>query len=268
MIHKKEKARVVSIVLIIAFILVSLFLLPQQLSAQSSTAFRPDPLEITIGLGQVEAVQIVIENVKNLYGAEMHLRFDPTVVEVVDADPNKDGIQVSPGDFLKPDFIAVNKADNKAGTIDLAFTELNPTPPANGSGVFATIAFRGKTLGKTTKLTSKGNILAVITGAQKVVAAPFKWEDGSITIVNPKPPTPTATLNVTPTRAATPTLEVTTTATPQVASDSSAGNNSVWDALFILIGLAGCLGAIAILAVVGFLVIRRSAKSVASNSQR
>lgn len=223
---------------------------------------------MTIGVGQVEVIKIRIENVKDLYGAELHMKFDPSVVEVVDADPTKDGIQLMPGDFPKPEFVALNRADNKVGTIDYALTQLNPTPPANGSGTVVSILFRGKALGKSTKITSKGNILPVVVGPQKVMPTPFTWQDGTITIVPPKPPTPTptgkATVTLTPARAQSGTLVATRAPTeappaPSLTPAASTNDRLVMAGLILVAG-GGCLGTLALLAVAAFLLLRRPSR--------
>ncbi len=228
-------------------------------SAQTGTVFRPDPLNLEIGVGQVEALNIVIENVKDLYGVEAHLKFDPSVVEVVDADSGKDGIQVIPGGFPQPDFVAVNKADNKAGTIDFAATQLNPTPPVSGGGIAFTIQFRGKTLGKKTKITAKGNILPVVVGPQKVQPTTFTWQDGTITIVPPKPPTPTPFLTATATRPPTVTpVAPATDVPPEVINQPSrsAASDTLMNAVLLLIACGGCLGALIVLAVAVFVLLK------------
>jgi hypothetical protein len=250
--------------------------------AQGATIFRVDPAQISVGLGQVETVRVVIENVKELYGGEAHLKFDPAVLEVVDADPARDGIQITPGDFLKPDFVAVNKADNTLGTIDYALTQLNPTPSANGSGVFMIVQFRGKAQGKTSKITASGNILAVIAGPQKVVAGPFTWVDGSVAVVEPRTPTPTPTAvpTLTPTRTSTSSPTATApppTATAGVAKPAATsvaaptpapggapaaaaapgGAGGLSDDLLIGLAAAGFLGAAVLLLLATLLVLRK-----------
>jgi len=116
-------------------------------------------------------IPVKLENVANLYGAEFHLSFDPGLLEVVDADSNPDnGIQIDLGPFLTglswpenppegwegnwppyetPYFIAVNSADNANGTVDFAFTLLNPTEPLSVSDAqaLAIIAFHCKAQG-------------------------------------------------------------------------------------------------------------------------
>lgn len=89
--------------------------------------------------GKGVLVEIVLDQVENLYGAEVHLVFDPTVVQVEDADPDFPGVQLAPGlAFPKGrSFAALNRADNDKGTIDFAATLLNPAPPIEGDTMIA-----------------------------------------------------------------------------------------------------------------------------------
>jgi hypothetical protein len=89
--------------------------------------------------GQPVTVDILAQDVSNLYGLEIHLRFDPTTLRLEDADPDQDGVQLTPGSLLDPTqgFIVANQADNQAGTAVFAITLINPAPPVEGSGVVA-----------------------------------------------------------------------------------------------------------------------------------
>jgi len=93
--------------------------------------------------GQPVVVDIIAEGVSNLYGAELHLSFDPALVRLEDADPGQDGVQLTPGTLLSPDqgFVVANRADNQAGTAVFAVTLVNPAPPVDGNGVVARVAF-------------------------------------------------------------------------------------------------------------------------------
>jgi hypothetical protein len=53
------------------------------------------------------------------------------------------------GFFPVPEFVARNAADNAAGTLQYAITQVNPTPPAFGRGIVMTIELRGKATGTT-----------------------------------------------------------------------------------------------------------------------
>jgi hypothetical protein len=89
-------------------------------------------------------VQVWVNGVTGLYGVDVRLSFDPSVLEVVDADPSKSGVQVQNGSFLSPDFVVSRDADNIAGTVQYIVTQLNPTPAVDGTGVLFTILFRAK----------------------------------------------------------------------------------------------------------------------------
>lgn len=88
-------------------------------------------------------VTIQLENVTDLYGAEIQLRYDPAQLKVRDEDPRLEGVQIAPGPLLAFDdrFVALNQADAQAGLIDFVFTLLKPAPPINEAGVLATVAF-------------------------------------------------------------------------------------------------------------------------------
>ena len=86
---------------------------------------------------------IYVENVVDLYGADIRLVFDTTAAQVVDADPSTPGVQIQPlAGFLSPDLVIRRDADNSTGLIWYALTQLNPRPPASGSGALARVTFQ------------------------------------------------------------------------------------------------------------------------------
>jgi hypothetical protein len=113
-------------------------------AAQSQAVVRIVPQTLKIRVGEVATVDLTVEQVSDLFGAQVHLTFDPAVLEVVDADASTEGIQVEPGTLPTPDFVVQNIADNQAGTIDYALTQLKPSEPRSGDGLLARVTFRGK----------------------------------------------------------------------------------------------------------------------------
>lgn len=113
-------------------------------AAQNTAVVHPDPLSVGMRSGEEKEISIAVENVKNLYGIEFQIRFDPKIVQVQDADKSKAGVQVAIGDWLQDGFVAANEVDNSKGTISFAATLLNPAPALDGDGIVATINFRGK----------------------------------------------------------------------------------------------------------------------------
>ena len=78
-------------------------------SAQGQTAVvRSDPAVLEISPGQVATLTIILADAQDVYGIDVRATFDPQRVEVVDADPAKDGVQLAPGTFPQPDFVARN----------------------------------------------------------------------------------------------------------------------------------------------------------------
>lgn len=108
---------------------------------QPTALLHTDPQETLLRVGDTTTVDLVLTDVHGLYGAEIHLRFDPQALQVVDAVPDTDGVQLEPGALPAPDFVVQNEANNQQGTIDYAVTQLPPSAPGEGSGIVARITF-------------------------------------------------------------------------------------------------------------------------------
>ncbi len=184
----------------LALLLAVLFSTPIGYGLAQDTTVIIAPSSIEIALGATTTVDIRIENVNDLYGAEVHLTFDPALLEVVDADSGAAGVQIQPGTFPSPDYPAQNSVDQAAGKIDFAVTQMSPRDPVSGSGVLATVTFRGKAAG-TSALNFTGAILANRDGESIGTAT----QSGSITVTGGDTPTPTNTPTPGPTLTPTPT---------------------------------------------------------------
>ena len=162
-------------------LLVCLFGLRQATTiwAQGAATLRPDPLSLELGAGNTSTVDILVEDVTDLYGFEFEITFDPAVLEVVDADPDEEGVQIEAGDFLSPDWTLDNTVDNDNGTITYALCQMNPSPPQSGDGVLARITWRGKAAG-----TSPIQLAHVLLGAPGGVEIPASTEDSQIVVVS------------------------------------------------------------------------------------
>lgn len=106
-----------------------------QLKPNQATLVSIHPATATVAAGEVILVELWVENVIDLYGADVQLQFDPAAFRVMDADPNLAGVQVKMrSDLLKSGFVIHREADNQAGTIWYANSQVNPALPASGSG--------------------------------------------------------------------------------------------------------------------------------------
>ena len=150
--------------------------------ANGPTTVSINPASQEISLGATGITDVMVEDVTDLYGVEFEITFDPTLVEVVDADPGKPGVQIQPGDFLSPDWLLENTVDNDNGTIAYALCQLNPSLPQSGDGVLAIITWRGKVMG-----TSPITFTHVQLGAPGGVPIPSSTQDGEITVGEPSP---------------------------------------------------------------------------------
>lgn len=139
-----------------------------------------DPETLALAPDDVGTLEIRLENVVQLAGAEVHLTFDPALLGVVDADPSTEGAQIAHGDFLSPDFVVQNTADPSIGTIDYAIACMPVDKAVSGSGVLARITFRALAEGETW-VTIRSTLLA------DMQSQPIAAETGSSVVVISRP---------------------------------------------------------------------------------
>jgi len=125
-------------------------------------------------IGVTTTVDIRIEDVTNLYGAEVFLSFAPGILEVQG---------IADGDLLTGGFLAAKTWDNNAGTLNYAYTLLFPaTVGVDGSGVLCTITFKGIGVG-----TSLLRFTEVNLSDPNGLPITASSQDGSITVGTPIP---------------------------------------------------------------------------------
>jgi len=94
-----------------------------------------NPVEAIAITGGSTNVDVELSDISNVFGIEFSMAFDPAILSVV-------GSAVTPGTCPSPDFVASNSADNGAGTLEYAATQLRTTTPDPCSGgVVATVEF-------------------------------------------------------------------------------------------------------------------------------
>jgi hypothetical protein len=124
-------------------------------------------------------VNVQVEDVANLYGADLRLTYDPDQLRVRDDNPRLEGVQIAPGPLLAFDdrFVATNRVDASAGEINFVFTLLRPAPPINQQGVLATVVF--EILGESPFVVEVSSIQLVSSDSQRlpVVAESLYLED-------------------------------------------------------------------------------------------
>ncbi len=140
------------------------------------------PETLTLAPGDVGTVEVRVEDVIQLAGAEVHLVFDATLLEVADADTETEGVQIVHGDFLSPDFVVQNIADPSAGTIDYAIVCMPLDKAVSGSGVLARITFRALAEGETLV-----DVSSAILGDVQNRSIPLETASSIVVISRPGP---------------------------------------------------------------------------------
>jgi hypothetical protein len=160
--------------------------------AQNPAVVRLDPAELSLEPGQTTSVLILIEVAEDVFGLEVRLSFDPSVVRIADANANVPGIQLIPGNFLDPDesFVVADQADNESGELVYALTLLAPAEPASGDGVIVSFDVRALDVG--TSQLSLSVILASVNG----LSLPVTAEGGRVVVGGDAPPEPSPTSQV------------------------------------------------------------------------
>ena len=191
-------------------LLLAISLLGSPAFAQGATVVRVDPSALSVKVSDTGNLFIKVDNIANLTAFELHLSFNPAVLEVTG---------LTNGGFVVADFTAQNIYDNNAGTIDYAIAQMNRTP-AQGNGTLLGINFRAKANGastiavRATQAVPGGILLADKNGT----AIPASWIGANITVgtqpqvtaTTPAPTTAVPPTNLPPTSTPIP-------ATPTVA---------------------------------------------------
>ena len=123
-------------------------------STTSPTSAFIDPATATVTLGSSFSIDVRVNNVVELYDAQIELKYDASILEAT---------SIVPGNAPEPDFI-FHSIDNKSGVIAYAVTQLPPTPPKTGDFVIAKIHFNTIAFG-TAALSFKKIILSDSDGS-------------------------------------------------------------------------------------------------------
>jgi hypothetical protein len=147
------------------------------------------PQSTVAQVGDVFALDVVIEGARDLYGMQFDLLFDPMMLEVLDEDLEAPGVQIQPGTFPSPSqkFKAENFVNNATGEIRYSFT-LVDEQALNGNGLVARMRLRGMMPGRTDV-----RFVDLKLSDPMAIMLPAKGVNGQITLVAPptQPPPPT-----------------------------------------------------------------------------
>lgn len=106
-----------------------------------------DPSEVETGIGQNFTSRIVIDGMEDLYGLDIQLGWNSTLLDYV-SHTTTIPVETYPGGVLHdPVAEFKDEVDTLAGIIWIAYASLQPAPPFDGGGVVVEITFRAREYG-------------------------------------------------------------------------------------------------------------------------
>ncbi|MHB0878654.1 MAG: cohesin domain-containing protein [Anaerolineae bacterium] len=147
--------------------------------------------EATLAPGETATVVVQVSGVANLYGVDVALAFDPTLIEIVDADSVSAGVQVVAWPSLTQQqrnsiWTIFRDASNQDGTARVAMTLMAPAQPISGSTQILAMTVRALAEG-TVEITVTSSDLSTEDG--EAIAHSIVGESIEITTPAPAPDT-------------------------------------------------------------------------------
>lgn len=147
---EKRKNIIITLVVILAFVLVVglVYLFRNRISSHAATVtstltLSPNANSVTVnGTFNVNIVLNTASNATSMVQINK-IHFDPTVLQVVDADPVATGVQIAKGNITNFESSLTNTVDNTVGTITYAVGTMSND--YTGNDVLAVINFKALT---------------------------------------------------------------------------------------------------------------------------
>jgi hypothetical protein len=110
------------------------------------------PSPINLYVGQTKTISIWVEDAADVNSYYVRLYFDPSLVQILDADPNSPGVQVQDGDFFYPpqSITTANWVDNSSGVVTYINFFIEPTMSISGSGKLLSFDLQAIDIGTST----------------------------------------------------------------------------------------------------------------------
>ncbi len=123
---------------------------PSMAHAQGTTATVTCRLEMNPAyVGSQTHLIIEVLNVNDLYGYQLKLNYDPNRIEILDSDPDEEGVNLSLEAIgQSDDFVLYNYAED--GLIEIVVTQQGQVPGFDGDVILAKGRIRGLVKGSTT----------------------------------------------------------------------------------------------------------------------
>jgi len=119
--------------LLLFILLLTLLAFTAQAQETSETLLSLQADTTDVETGQTYTVDILVEDVEELWGVEVFIAYDPQLVYIIGT---RSGSPVRTGEFMGSDtFLARNSVDEDAGQLAFAISRLGQVDPLTGSGI-------------------------------------------------------------------------------------------------------------------------------------
>jgi len=113
-----------------------------ELDNSSIVCFTPDNIP-GVDVGETVTVSVILsEDIENLYGFDIELKWDPATLEYIGHVVMAPVESYSQGVLHDPIFSLKDEVDSSAGTCWIACSSMPPAEPFSGNGAFFTITFK------------------------------------------------------------------------------------------------------------------------------
>lgn len=186
-------------------------------SAQTAT-ISVSPSTNVVSIGETLTVHIEISNIQNLYGVDIALTWDTSMLKL---DSNQSFVGVSSGVLNPPILEVQDSASQVTGEYNLIATSENPAGPWSGSATVATLTFTVTHDGQSSltlesSSSSSPELASYVQPGSGEVSEPISVNvvNGLVTTSSPTPsPSSSATTSTSPTPSATPSTSSSPTGT-------------------------------------------------------
>ena len=111
------------------------------------TVVKVDPSSMSVNKGEKFTVNVTVIDVQNLYGVEVNVRWNASLLQLINVDIRL-GVNSHPDGILYEPFI--NVTQENVGEYIIGATSYTPAPPFNGSGNIIRITFQAIDYGEST----------------------------------------------------------------------------------------------------------------------
>jgi len=143
--HFNQKKTSIIVLLFVASLVVVLPI--QMVKAQATTTVTVTPQTSTPVVGQTITISIQLNNVQNLYGIDVTLNWNPSLLSLQPGS-NQTFLGVSNGVLNAPISVVLDSAIQAIGEFHLAAVSVAPATAFSGSGTIATLKFTVTSAGK------------------------------------------------------------------------------------------------------------------------